>query len=206
VAAAYYDFFDSPYRIGAGVLRRMDLVVYTAGRGYVAGWARRLRVPSAYLKRRPDGAIFEIEGALPDAGGLVGCRTPEGAITTLLLGLTGTARGGHYLESSSVVTIDGDGRGHIFPPADRIHVARVVPEETACSAWDSIVEVLGPEESALIDLPDAAGPLRVSASPTPGPKLIELGVPELHVLKIEGAHERYIELTGDAPRVFDGVL
>jgi hypothetical protein len=163
-------------------------------------------VPSAFLKRRPDGAIFEIEGALPDAGGLVGCRASEGAIAALLLGLTGAARGGHYLESSSIVTIEGDGRGHVYPPAERRPVARVVPEETAFSAWDSLVEVLGPEESALIDMPDADGPLRASASLAPGPKLIELGVPELHVLKITGPRERYIELTGDAPRVFDGVL
>lgn len=206
VAAAYYDFFDSPYRIGAGILRRMDFVAYTAGRGYIAGWTRRLRVPSAYMKRRPDGAIFEIEGALPDAGGLVGCRTAEGAIAALLLGLASTAKGGRYVESSTIVTIDGDGRGHVYPPAERKAAARVEPEETAFSAWDSLVEVLGPEESALIDMPDADGPLRASASLAPGPKLIELGVPELHVLKITGPRERYIELTGDASRVFDGVL
>ncbi len=58
----------------------------------------------------------------------------------------------------------------------------------------------------MIDLPDASGPVRISASSTPGPKLIELGVPELHVLKIEGPNGRCIELTGDKQRVFDDLL
>ena len=205
VAAAFYDFFDSPYRIGAGVLRRMDLVVYTAGRGYVSGWARRFRVPSAFMKRRPDGAIFELEGLLPDAPGLAGCRTIDGAITAVLLGLVDAAAG-RYVASTSIVTIDADGGGRIYPPAEKKPPAKVVPEETAYSAWDGIVEVLQPGESAVIDMPDASGPVRVSASPTAGPKLIELGVPELHVLQIEGPHARCIELTGDCQRVFDGVL
>jgi hypothetical protein len=206
VAAAYYDFFDSPYRIGAGVLRRMDLIIYTTCRGYVVGWSRRLRVPSAFLKRRPDGAIFEVEGALPDTGSLTGCRTPEGAISALLLGLVDEAKPGRYRESASIVTIDSDGRGRVYPPSERKPVARIVPDETTYSAWDSIVEVLGPEESIVIDRPDASGPMRVSASLSPGPKLIELGVPELHILKVNGPKERYIELTGDAARVFDGAL
>jgi hypothetical protein len=205
VAAAYYDFFDSPYRVGAGVLRRMDLIVYTKSRGYILGWTRRLRVPSVFMKRRPDGAIFEVDGTLPDAGSLTGCRTPEGAIPALLLGLVDAASQGHYSESSSVVTIDGDGRGHVYPPAERKPAACIDPDETTFSAWDSVVEVLGPEESIVIDQPDASGPVRVSASLTPGPKLIELGVPELHILKINGPKERYIELTGDSQRVFDGI-
>jgi hypothetical protein len=206
VAAAYYDFFDSPYRIGAGVLRRMSLVVYTAGRGYLSGWARRFRVPSAYMKRRPDGAIFEIEGALPDTGSLVGNRTIEGAITAVMLGLLDAAASGRYAASSSILTVEADGSGRAYPPAERKLPAKVVPEETSYSAWDSVVEVLQPGESAVIDMPDASGPVLVSASPMPGPKLIELGVPELHVLKIEGPQGRCIELTGDAQRVFDGVL
>ena len=119
VAAAYYDFFDSPYRIGAGALRRMNLIVYTVGRGYVSGWARRFRVPSAFMKRRPDGAIFEIEGALPDAGSLVGSRTVEGAISAVLLGLADAAASGRYAASSSIVTVDADGSGRVYPPAER---------------------------------------------------------------------------------------
>jgi hypothetical protein len=206
VAAAFYDFFDSPYRVGAGVLRRMDLVVYTVGRGYVSGWARRFRVPSAFMKRRTDGAIFELEGLLPDAGSLAGTRTIEGAITAVLLGLIDAAASGRYAASTSIVTIDADGGGRVYPPAEKKPPEKVVPEETAYSAWDGIVEVLQPGESAVIDMPDASGPVRVSASPTAGPKLIELGVPELHVLKIEGPNGRCIELTGDAQRVFDGVL
>jgi hypothetical protein len=206
VAAAYYDFFDSPYRIGAGVLRRMDLVIYASGRGYISGWARRFRVPSAFMKRRPDGAIFEIEGALPDAGSLAGNRTIEGAISTVLLGLVDAAASGRYAAASSIVTIDTKGGGRFYPPTERKLPPEVSPEETAYSAWDGIVEVLQPGESAIIDLPDSSGPVRVSASPTAGPKLIELGVPELHVLKIEGPNGRCIELTGDLQRVFDGVL
>ncbi|HEY3272460.1 MAG TPA: hypothetical protein VGJ92_01785 [Methanocella sp.] len=206
VAAAYYDFFDSPYRIGAGALRRMNLIVYTVGRGYISGWARRFRVPAAFMKRRPDGAIFEIEGALPDAGSLVGSRTVEGAISAVLLGLADTAASGRYAASSSIVTIDADGSGRVYPPAERKLPGKIVPEETAYSAWDGIVEVLQPGESAVIDIPDSSGPVRISASPTAGPKLIELGVPELHVLRIEGPNGRCIELTGDAQRVFDGVL
>jgi hypothetical protein len=206
VAAAYYDFFDSPYRIGAGVLRRMDLVIYATGRGYVSGWARRFRVPSAFMKRRPEGAIFEIEGMLPDASGLAGSRTTEGAIAAVLLGLVDAAASGRYASTSSIVTIDAGGSGRVYPPAERKLPPKVVPEETACSAWDGIVEVLKPGESAIIDMPDASGPVHVSASPSPGPKLIELGVPELHVLKIEGPNERCIELTGDLQRMFDGIL
>jgi hypothetical protein len=206
VAAAYYDFFDSPYRIGSGVLRRMDLVIYTVGRGYLSGWARRFRVPSAFMKRRPDGAIFEIEGALPDMVNLAGNRTIEGAMTTIILGLVDAATAGRYAASSSILTVDADGSGRIYPPADRKLPPKVVPEETTYSAWDSIAEVLQPGESAVLDMPDASGPVLVSASPTPGPKLIELGVPELHVLKIEGPNRRCIELTGDRQRVFDDLL
>lgn len=206
VAAACYDFFDSPYRIGAGVLRRMDAVVYAAGRGYVSGWARRFRVPSAYMKRRPDGAIFEIEGALPDAATLAGIRTIEGAIAALMLGLVDAAASGRYAASSSIVTVDRDGGGRVYPPAEKRLPPKVEPEETDCSAWDGIVEVLQPGESAIIDIPDTTGPVRISASSVPGPKLIELGVPELHVLKIEGPRGRCIELTGDCQRVFDDLL
>ncbi len=206
VAAAYYDFFDSPYRIGAGVIRRMNFVVYTTGRGYVSGWARRFRVPSAFMKRRTDGAIFETEGVLPDAGSLAGSRTVEGAISAIIMGLADAAVSGRYIPASSIVTIDADGSGRLYPPAEKKLPPKVVPEETSYSTWDGIVEVLQPGESAVIDMPDASGPVRVSVSPTPGPKLIELGVPELHVLKIEGPSGRCIELTGDLQRVFDGAL
>jgi hypothetical protein len=158
------------------------------------------------MKRRPDGAIFEIEGALPDGAGLTGSRTIEGTITAVMLGLVDAAASRRYAASSSIVTIDRDGGGRVYPPAEKKLPPKVEPQETAYSAWDGIVEVLQPGESAMIDLPDASGPVRVSASPTPGPKLIELGVPELHVIKIEGLNGRCIELTGDMQRVFDDLL
>lgn len=203
LAAAYYDFFDSPYRIGAGIIRRMDLVIYTSCRGYISGWARRLRVPSAFLRRRPDGTIFEIEGALPDSGCLSG-STPEIVIASLLAGMIDIR--GHYMHESAIITIDCDGKGHVYPPVDKKALPAIKPEETAFSAWDAIVEVLRPGETMSIDRQEDGSSLKFSAGESPGPKLIELGVPELHILKICGPDERYVELTGDAQRVFDGIL
>jgi hypothetical protein len=203
LAAAYYDFFDSGYRVGAGVIRRMDLVVYTACRGYVSGWARQLRIPSVYVKRRPDGTVFEAEGALPDAGSVAG-STPEAATARLLTGMVEGRK--RYVHESAIITLDADGHGHLYPPVEKKAVPAVEPEETAHSAWDAVVEVLQPGESMVIDRPDDGSSMKVSAGEAPGPKLIELGVPELHILKIGGPRERYIELTGDAQRVFDGIL
>jgi len=206
VAAAYYDFFDAPEKLGAGIIRRMDLVVHTAGHGYLAGWARRLRVPDVFLKRRPGGTVLEIEGALPDAGALEGCTSQDSAIAALLSGAIAAAHGRRYVNMGAIVTLDGSGSGHLYPPAPKEAPPAVVPEETGLSAWDALAEALRPEESMVIERPEQGGTIKVAAGPTAGPKLIELGVPELHILKIAGPRERYIELTGDLERVFDGAL
>jgi hypothetical protein len=78
----------------------------------------------------------------------------------------------------------------------------ILPEETPYSAWDDAGEVLGPGETLTLD-----GRRITTFTGKEGIRLIELGVPELHVLRICGKEsERYVELTGDATRVFDGIL
>jgi len=66
-AGVYYDFFDSPCRIGAGIIRRFNMIVHTTSDGYLQAWARRLRVPAVMIRfLGSDGAMMEMEGTIPD--------------------------------------------------------------------------------------------------------------------------------------------
>jgi hypothetical protein len=236
VAAAYYDFFDSAERIGAGIIRRMDLVIYAAGRSYFSEWCRRFRVPAVYMRRRPDGVILEVEGSLPESPELectlpecAGCHGPgmrecglpldempcnrsagytgrliDETLCQIIMRAVDAASTG-YTATYSIIVLEQDGSEHLYPACEKTLPETVEPAETSLSAWDAVDTVLEPGESLTIGMGDVE-PVRVTAGHG-SPKLVEFGVPELHVLKIEGpSGSRYIELDGDVRRVFDGVL
>ncbi len=203
IAGAYYDFFEAPCRMGAGILRRFDVLVHTTTDGYLQGWARLLRVPSALARFHAGGKVtLELEGAVPDSGCLSGCRDQGAALAEALLAFIDTAAYGRYRGSSMSVTVDGHGSIQISQPVLLKMPAMALPVESKYSAWDYVSELVKPNSGTVI-YADCETPLAISAG-AGNTRLIEFGVPELHILRCSRPEEKYIELTGDLGRVFDG--
>lgn len=200
-ADVYYDFFESPCKIGAGIVRRMDLVICTPSSHELADWAMLMEVPSICIKWDRDGVRLRYQGLDARPAKPPGSSSQIGStISGLLAGAIGSpTAAGHTTD----VFIDMDGAAHIRPPEQCARAKQIVPEETCFSAWDDTGDVL--KQDDVLELPGMNE--KRSALDGHDVKLIELGVPELHILKIKSSGPtRYVELTGDLCRVFDGLF
>ena len=191
-ANVYYDFFDD--RIGAGIVRRMDAILCASYD--LKRWSRLFQVPSACIWHDASGSWAEFEGNAPVAP----CPAEGGAMTGLIASFVGACRG-LYVRSTVRVLVSTSGEIQAFPVAGSWHGNdKLVPEESTYSAWDGVNEVL--ERGQWLSLENG-----IIEPPMEERKLIELGIPELDVLSVGGQGEtRYIELTGDLARVFDGLF
>jgi hypothetical protein len=189
-ANVYYDFFDG--RIGAGIVRRMDAMLCASYD--LKRWSRLFQVPSACIWHDASGSWVEFEGAMP----AMPCQ--DGAIMSLIAGFVQACRG-LYVRSTIRVLVNKEGEVQAFPDIGSWHGdEKLVPEESTYSAWDGVNEVL--EEGQWLSLENG-----IIEPPMEERKLIELGIPELDVLSVgDNGETRYIELTGDLARVFDGLF
>jgi hypothetical protein len=97
------------------------------------------------------------------------------------------------------VLIDREGIVHAFPAVEKWERKKLVLEESTFSAWDRAGDVLKSGERLVLD--DEA------ILSNEDRRLIELGVAELDVAKMQSGDKiRYVELTGDLARVFDGLF
>ncbi len=184
-ANVYYDFFDG--RIGAGIVRRMDVALTTSCD--LKRWTRSFQVPAIHLWQDASGTWLEFEGAQPDVQG--------NAIGGLVSGFI-EARGPYGCASSQAL-VDREGMMHAFPAVEKWECKRLVPEESTFSAWDRAGDLLKNGEWLMLD--DGV------VEPSEDRRLIELGVPELDVVDIQSSDKmRHVELTGDLARVFDGLF
>jgi hypothetical protein len=193
-ANVYYDFFDG--RIGAGIVRRMDVVLTTSCD--LKQCTRRFKLPAIHAWQDASGTWLEFEGVRtelepPD-------MTNKNAVTGLISGFIEAAHGG-YRSAASRALVDKEGAVHAFPAIEKWKaVKKLVPGESTFSAWDRASDVLKKGESIAID-EDVTIDYDVDV------RLIELGIPELDVLAEEKPKEtKYVELTGDLSRVFDGLF
>ncbi len=184
-ANVYYDFFDG--RIGAGIVRRMDVALTTSCD--LKRWTRSFQVPAIHLWQDASGTWLEFEGAQPDMRG--------NAIGGLVSGFI-EARGPYGCASSQAL-VDREGMVHAFPAVEKWECKRLVPEESTFSAWDRAGDLLKNGEWLMLD--DGV------VEPSEDRRLIELGVPELDMVDIQSSDKmRHVELTGDLARVFDGLF
>ncbi len=184
-ANVYYDFFDG--RIGAGVVRRMDAAL-TASCD-LRRWTRGFQVPAIHLWQEAPGTWLELEGRRHEVKG--------NSVGGLVSGFV--AARGPYECASSRVLVDREGAVHAYPAVEKWEPEKLVPEESTFSAWDRAGDLLkGGWRLRLDDEAVDSGEDR---------RLIEAGVAELDVVELERAGEhRYVELTGDLARVFDGLF
>jgi hypothetical protein len=181
-ANVYYDFFDGG--IGAGIPRRMDVVLTTSCD--LKRWTRRFRIPAVHLWQDASGTWMEFEGT--------DSAPKDGSVGGLLSGfITGKDR---YVQSSSQALLDKDGALHLFPSVEKWESEKLVPEESTFSSWDRAGDIL--KGCKWIVLEEGV------ADHNEERRLIELGVPELDVVLMECYGEKKcVELTGDLARVFD---
>jgi len=184
-ANVYYDFFDG--RIGAGVVRRMDVALTTSCD--LKRWTRSFQVPAVHLWQDASGTWLEFEG--------VDMCLEKGSIGGLLAQFS-VARA-RYVHSSSRALLDKEGELHAFPSVEKWECKKLAPEESTFSAWDCAGDMLKNGESLMLD--------EVVVARDEDRRLIELGVPELDVVDIQSnGMTRHVELTGDLARVFDGLF
>jgi hypothetical protein len=184
-ANVYYDFFDG--RIGAGTVRRMDVALTTSCD--LKRWTRSFQVPAIHLWQDASGTWLEFEG--------VDMCLEKGSIGSLLAQFA--VAHARYVPASSQALLDKEGELHAFPSVEKWECMRLVPEESTFSAWDRAGDLL--KNCRHLELDDGI----IDASEDR--RLIELGVPELDVITLECAGEhKYVELTGDLARVFDGLF
>jgi hypothetical protein len=185
-ANVYYDFFDGG--IGAGIPRRMDAVLTTSCD--LKRWTRKFQVPAAHLWQDASGTWIEFEG--------VDLRPAKGSIGSLL-GEFISSVGKRYVPASSQALLDKDAELHAFPAVERWDAEKILPLESTFSAWDRASDLLKNGASLMMDDGVIDGKEER--------RLIELGVPELDVVMLECLGEnKYVELTGDLARVFDGLF
>jgi hypothetical protein len=185
-ANVYYDFFDG--KIGAGVVRRMDAALTTSCD--LKKWTRGFRVPALHLWQDASGTWLEFEGVRPEV--------EKNAIGDLLTGFIKKS-GGRYKCASSQALLDRDGAIHDFPAVEQWEGKKLIPEESGFSAWDRASDVLA--DGGWLVLED--GVLDKSEER----RLLEIGIPELDVVLMERfGVKKYVELTGDLARVFDGLF
>lgn len=204
-ANVYYDFFEGQGSIGAGIIRRMNFLLGTSCARHTGEWAKAFRVPSAYMELAEDMITLEFEGASPGPEGYD--HGPAGCTISEILSRFIYSPGRKYIEETYRACIDRSGASRIVPATFNGDIPpRIIPLETPYSTWDDIHEVLGDDETIVQDIPGNVEKLKVSSIPG-GVKMIELGVPELHVLRAErDGSMRFLELTGDLSRVFDGIF
>jgi len=193
-ANVYYDFFDG--RIGAGIVRRMDVALTTSCD--LKQWTRLFKLPAIHAWQDASGTWLEFEGVQPELGPQD--MANKSTVAGLISGFINAARG-DYRCAASRALVDREGAVHAFPAVEKWEARKkLVPGETTFSAWDRAGEVLKKGESAAIDE-------NVTIDHDVDVRLIELGVPELDVLAVKTPKEtKYVELTGDLPRVFDGLF
>jgi hypothetical protein len=185
-ANVYYDFFDG--KIGAGVVRRMDAALTTSCD--LKKWTRGFRVPAVHLWQDASGTWLEFEGLRPEVD--------KNAIGALLSGFIKKS-GGRYKCNSSQALLDRDGAIHDFPAVEQWEGEKLTPQESGFSAWDRVSDLL--KDGGWLALDD--GVLDKSENR----RLLEIGIPELDVVLLERSGEKkYVELTGDLARVFDGLF
>jgi hypothetical protein len=182
-ANVYYDFFDG--KIGAGVVRRMDVALTTSCD--LKRWTRSFRVPAVHLWQDASGTWLEFEG--------VDICLEKGSIGGLLAQFASVART-RYVPASSRALLDKEGELHAFPSVEKWECKKLVPEESTFSAWDRAGDLLKNGWHLALDDGTVDG--------NEDRRLIELGVPELDVVDIQSdGKTRHVELTGDLARVFD---
>lgn len=185
-ANVYYDFFDGG--IGAGIPRRMDVVLTTSCD--LKRWTRHFQVPATHLWQDASGTWLEFEGV---------DLSPEKRTVGGLLGEFMASARKRYVPASFQALLDKDGALHAFPAVEKWESDKISPDESTFSAWDRACDLLKKGEKLAI------GESVVDHSEER--RLIELGVPELDVVAIErSGKEKYVELTGDLARVFDGLF
>jgi hypothetical protein len=184
-ANVYYDFFDG--RIGAGIVRRMDVALTTSCD--LKRWTRGFEVPAVHLWQDASGTWLELEGRQ--------LESRANSVGSLVSGFV-CARGPYECASTQVL-IDREGIVHAFPAVEKWERKKLVLEESTFSAWDRAGDVLKSGERLVLD--DEA------ILSNEDRRLIELGVAELDVAKMQSGDKiRYVELTGDLARVFDGLF
>ena len=190
-ANVYYDFFDG--RIGAGIVRRMDAVMCATDE--LRPWARLFHVPFLGIRHEPGGIWLGFEGLIPCLP-----KKDESTIAGLIAGFVETCRG-PYATSTVKAFIDHTGEAAMYPGGECLKSdKKIIPQESSFSAWDGVGELLKDREYIALEN-------EMIDSLQEDRKLVELGVPELDVLAISGNGEtKYVELTGDLTRVFDGLF
>lgn len=193
-ANVYYDFFDG--RIGAGIVRRMDALLCASYD--LKRWARLFQVPAATVWHDASGTWLEFEGAAPQAHEAI---NPGSGAMVAVVGSFIKACRGYYECQTTRALIDKAGVVQTFPESGSWPIKnKLVPEESTYSAWDDVNDLL--QGGHWLSLEND-----IIEPPMEGRKLIELGIPELDVLAVGSAEEtRYVELTGDLARVFDGLF
>ncbi len=187
-ANVYYDFFDG--RLAAGIVRRMDAVLATSVD--LKLWTRNFHVPSAQVWQDAAGTWLGFEGAPPDM------QAGTKAIDSLISDFIGMAHE-KYRSASSLALIDKEGAVHASPAIEQWSGKKLIPEESTFSAWDHASDLLKNGEWLIMD--------EGVIDRTEDRRLIELGLPELDVVTMERlGQKKYVELTGDLARVFDGLF
>ena len=189
-ANVYYDFFDG--NIGAGIPRRMDVVLTTSCD--LKKWTRDFKTPAINAWQDASGTWLEFEGCQP---GMLsaGKEVLSGLVSNFI-----TASRGCYRPVSARALVDREGVVHAFPSIEQWEAReKLIPEESTFSAWDRASDILKKGESLAMENGDIGYDEEV--------RLIEAGVPELDVIAIRSGEEiKYVELTGDLARVFDGLF
>jgi len=152
-------------------------------------WTRRFQVPAVHLWQDVSGTWLEFEGVQLDLRG--------NTIGSLVSGFIGAR--GPYECTSSQTLVDREGTLHAFPAVEKWDCKKLVPEESTFSAWDRAGDLL--KNGWHLALDDGI------IGDSEDRRLIELGVAELDVVTLEcPGKQRYVELTGDLARVFDGLF
>jgi hypothetical protein len=192
-ANVYYDFFDG--KIGAGIVRRMDIVLTTSCD--LRKWTRWFRIPAVHMWQDASGTWLDFEGQQLDIN--LPKKTDKDAVSGLLSGFMNMSRKPYKCVSSRALA-SKDGVVSSFPCVekwDEVYMPEV--EESNFSAWDHSYELLNKGERIIME----DNTIEYEGFH----RLIESGVPELDILAIEViGGTKYVELTNDLARVFDGLF
>jgi hypothetical protein len=180
------------------------MVIFMAMDDVSSDWCRFFHVPCVHVKYYANVIQLRFEGIVPRDMDRYECGEEE-AIADLLLSCL--RKYGYKYEPGSVTEVEIEPMGvvsmHTGQSENIIRKEPLVPIETNFSAWDDINDILAEGEAISLEI---QGHNAIEHSEE-GLKLVEIGVPELHIIKVTGKDaSRYIELTGDLMRVFDGIF
>ncbi|MCD1296276.1 hypothetical protein CUJ83_14835 [Methanocella sp. CWC-04] len=204
----YYDFFGSADNIGAGIIRRMDFVIATSCGDWPAIWSRCFHVPFVSVAHDTEGSLLEFEGFGFIQCQPIGSNNISDTISGLIVPNIEAPSHRYRIRAVTRVRIEKDGTAHITYDNYNgpVRLNPLIPEETGYSAWDDVGEILRHGEIMSIDVFNMKT-IMAEGDEHNRLKMIEAGVPELHVIKLESPKKtRYVELTGDLVRVFDGIF